>query len=332
MEISNNCVGLTDQELSARLPILASKEREDLATLLVHLEEFDRRKLYREEGCHSIFAYCTGKLHYAEPAAFRRIYAARVLREHPEVAGMLREGRLHLEGLTLLGPRLAGPDGPELLAQAQGKSKRDIERLVCALEPAEPPGDMVRRGTFPVPETAGEITATELDNLVSMPALVASHPLPVPPEPPSGGWVRVAFSAKDEFWLKVERVRALLRYKIPTGKLEEVFTQAIEDCLDRRDPARRLQKRRGTTVSKGAIPTVMSRRVPNHIRREVWRRDGGRCVFVAPGGHRCEATESLEFDHVRPWAMGGKSEADNIRLLCRAHNQMMAETLFGLRR
>jgi hypothetical protein len=38
----------------------------------------------------------------------------------------------------------------------------------------------------------------------------------------------------------------------------------------------------------------------------------------------------LEFDHVRPWALGGSSgDAANVRLLCRVHNRLEARRIFG---
>jgi hypothetical protein len=65
------------------------------------------------------------------------------------------------------------------------------------------------------------------------------------------------------------------------------------------------------------------------LRRYVWERDGGRCAFVSADGHRCDSTRRLEIDHVRPVAMGGETKPENLRLLCRAHNQYEAERLLG---
>jgi len=65
------------------------------------------------------------------------------------------------------------------------------------------------------------------------------------------------------------------------------------------------------------------------VKREVWARDHGRCTFVGTTGHRCEAQDALEFDHVIPVARGGPSTPENLRLLCRAHNQHEADQAFG---
>jgi hypothetical protein len=54
-----------------------------------------------------------------------------------------------------------------------------------------------------------------------------------------------------------------------------------------------------------------------------------RCTFIADSGHRCQERALLEYHHEQPFARNGPSTADNVRLLCRAHNALMAERDFG---
>src|SRR5262249_23748192 len=72
-----------------------------------------------------------------------------------------------------------------------------------------------------------------------------------------------------------------------------------------------------------------TRHVPAHVKRAVWKRDGGQCTFVGESGHPCEARTGIEFDHVRELARGGEATVDGIRLRCRGHNQYTAEQTFG---
>jgi hypothetical protein len=65
------------------------------------------------------------------------------------------------------------------------------------------------------------------------------------------------------------------------------------------------------------------------VKREVSERDGGQCTFVSDEGTRCPARTDLEWDHIVPIAKGGTSEASNVRLRCRAHNQYEAERVYG---
>jgi len=72
-----------------------------------------------------------------------------------------------------------------------------------------------------------------------------------------------------------------------------------------------------------------SRHVPTAVRSAVWLRDEGRCTFVDTRGVRCRATTALELHHEQPFARGGPATLENIRLRCRAHNELAAEQDFG---
>ena len=71
-----------------------------------------------------------------------------------------------------------------------------------------------------------------------------------------------------------------------------------------------------------------SRRIPAHVSRAVWGRDGSRCAFVGTEG-RCTSTAFLELHHLVPFAEGGASTVDNLELRGRNHNQYEAERWFG---
>ncbi len=53
-----------------------------------------------------------------------------------------------------------------------------------------------------------------------------------------------------------------------------------------------------------------NRLIPSEVKKEVWMRDGGKCVL-------CGSTTNLHFDHDLPFSKGGTSiTAKNVRLLC----------------
>ena len=57
-----------------------------------------------------------------------------------------------------------------------------------------------------------------------------------------------------------------------------------------------------------------TRLIPSAVKREVWKRDRGRCVD-------CLSEDNLHFDHIIPFSKGGSSlVAENIQLLCARHN------------
>ena len=57
-----------------------------------------------------------------------------------------------------------------------------------------------------------------------------------------------------------------------------------------------------------------SRHISSQVRREVWRRDFGRCV-------ECGSRDKLEYDHIIPFSKGGSNTARNIELLCENCNR-----------
>ncbi len=61
------------------------------------------------------------------------------------------------------------------------------------------------------------------------------------------------------------------------------------------------------------------------IKREVFKRAGGKCEH--PG---CNEIHYLEYDHCTTVALGGGNNFDNIRLVCKAHNQLYAIEQLGL--
>jgi 5-methylcytosine-specific restriction endonuclease McrA len=81
-------------------------------------------------------------------------------------------------------------------------------------------------------------------------------------------------------------------------------------------------------VNSNASHGANTRHIPAAVKREVWRRDQGRCAFIS-GTRRCTETAFLEFHHVVPYADGGAATVRNIELRCRAHNQYEAVLLFG---
>lgn len=76
----------------------------------------------------------------------------------------------------------------------------------------------------------------------------------------------------------------------------------------------RLEMADGEIQPKTTLDIPQSRLIPAAIKREVFKRDKGKCVICGRG-------DNLHFDHDFPYSKGGTSvSAANIRLLCARHN------------
>jgi hypothetical protein len=137
----------------------------------------------------------------------------------------------------------------------------------------------------------------------------------------------LSFTLTAEDHAAFERARTKLsRTKPRAMSMEEALNALVQFYLDHDGPKSRKKK------AEPAKPKASSRHIPRTTRNEVFDRDGHRCTYVAADGTRCTATHDLQVDHVRPFALGGTHEPDNLRVLCGAHNRRRAEETFGARR
>ena len=123
---------------------------------------------------------------------------------------------------------------------------------------------------------------------------------------------------------KLQKLRALLSHQLPTVTDEELLHLVLDEALAKRE------KKQGDIAAEVRSP--QERHVAEKLRAAIFARDGSRCSYQDPlSGRRCEGRHFLELDHIRPLALGGDTEAKNLRVLCRTHNQLLAAQA-GLKR
>jgi hypothetical protein len=339
---------LGNAELTAELNRLARCEREATAALIVHLAEFDARRLFEGAGYSSLFKYCMAVLHLSEDAVYNRIKAARAARDYPVIIERLESGALSPTTVRLLAPRLTRENHQALLAAASGQGKQAVEELLARRFPQPDVPARVRKvpsrpvtpalevppAGAPAPNTRLRVADGEM--LPAAPAAAADAEAPrVLPEPAvARPMVRplaperyeIRFTASAELREKLRLAQDLLGHAIPSGDIAQVFDRALTLLvadLSRKKFAATERPRR----SRGQ--STESRNVPADVRRLVATPDQRRCAFVAPNGRRCDERRFLEFHHVIPYAAGGQPTAENIQLRCRAHNGYEADLFYG---
>jgi hypothetical protein len=122
---------LSNTALLDQLLRLVQREREATVTLIAHLAEVEKRKLYLAEGYGSMFQYCTRVLHLSEHATYLRLEAARVSLRFPATLAALENGDLNLTAIRLLSPYLTAENLRELLAAARHRTRADIEAFIA---------------------------------------------------------------------------------------------------------------------------------------------------------------------------------------------------------
>jgi len=332
--------------LARRLAELAGDERAAQVEFLLHLEEFDRRQAWLEAGYGSLWEYCLRVLHLREGAAARRIRATRVLRRLPDLAEPLRDGRLCLTTVGLLDPVLTEENAGELIARAAYKTKAEVEELVVSLRPRMAPRDGLRRLPerqdaspslmLATPAATATATSTSTPEPINTPTMTTARAQPTRPtvRPVAADTWSLRVTVDAAFKQELDQLTELLSHKIPGGDLAAVLREAVHCAIEKHgkrkgavEPARK-RERKAPKVAPAA-PSKAREPVTAEVRRQVWKRDGGRCAWTSPDGHRCGSRWRVEIDHIDAAALGGPSTPENLRLACEAHNRLHAERTFG---
>jgi 5-methylcytosine-specific restriction endonuclease McrA len=144
-------------------------------------------------------------------------------------------------------------------------------------------------------------------------------------KPIAAGRYVVQFTIGEADHQRLQYALQLMSHRNPQGRLSVLSQAAIETLIAELEN----EKLGATDDPRESDASPNGRHIPRAVRREVVRRDGWQCSYVSPAGHRCESRWQLEFDHIREFARGGGSTVDNVRLLCRVHNQYAAECTYG---
>ena len=140
-EISN----VTDQKLIENLKQTVKTERKTQGEFLRYLCEVDNRGLYLKEGYSSLHRFCTQALGFSDASAWKRIQAARASKRFPVILEMVRGGSLTLSNVSILSPHLSDENASQLLKEAQGKNRLEVEKMVVAVHPKPDTDDSIRR-------------------------------------------------------------------------------------------------------------------------------------------------------------------------------------------
>src|SRR6267142_5602238 len=197
---------LSDEDLIAGLKAACGEERRLVARIVAYLVEVEERRIHLEAACSSLFDFCIRRLGMSEGQAYRRINAARLVRRFPSVLARIERGEIHLSALAQLRHHLTDANHAELLDEARGKSKREVQELLARRAPKPDVPNVLRK--LPTPTAP-----------------------PMPPariEPLSEARYRLQLTVSAELRDKLERATALMRHRNPSGDLAVVVESGID--------------------------------------------------------------------------------------------------------
>src|SRR5574341_1591395 len=352
------------RELSSRLLVLLRREQGAMADFLVALSDFDRRRLWVGMGYTSLFYYLRRELKLSSGAAFLRKTAAELLQRFPEAEAPLRDGRLCISSVRELAKVITAENRAEVLPRFFHASKNEAKAVAAEIAPREAVPQRVvvttvasralpspaaatlseapaRHASAPTLELGQSLLPGETPAVDAAPVEGGSAPLraPVAPataprstsEPLTASLHRLHATVSKEFMRKLAAAKDALSHSHP-GADEAAILEAGLDLLIERAAKRKGQvkrPRKGGGEGAGSPSGSESRHVPADVKRQVWLRDGGRCVWPTADGSVCGSTCRVQYDHIVPVARGGKSTVGNIRLACALHNDLAARQSFG---
>lgn len=307
-------------------------------------------------GHAGLFTFLHRELGLSKGAAHYRKTAAELVQRFPEVVEPLEDGRLCITSIVELAKVLTPDNRAEVLPRFFHCSRREAASVAAEIRPvevppsrevvtavrapgpasalvrAEPPLAAGGPGVMQLePPPAGSDARVQLVEPVranSTPALAGQlgRPAQEPEsiEPLTAELRRLHVTVSRRFMEKLESARAARSHARPGASAEAILEEALDLLL-----AREARKRGEVERPRAKAQPSKAGHIPAQVKREVWRRDGGRCQWRLESGGICGSTHRLELDHVVPSALGGLPTVGNLRLLCAGHNRLAARRVFG---
>ncbi len=294
MESANN----KHEHLHNEILNLVREERALTSKIIEGLQRVADEKIHLKMGYPTLFAYCNQALGYSEACAYRRIATVRIARELPEIKEKLDDGALSLTTLAMAQTlfrreQLTPAEKRSVLKKIENKSKFETEKIL--LQHTEAKDLFMPKARFKM----------------------MTH-----------STTQIQLTVNNDVIRKLNRIKALRSHKNPNLSYENLINDMCDFILKKIDPniknsrGDRDKSDRTRAIDAGKISKYI-RYIPAPLRSEVWMRDGGRCTYRdAETGKQCDSSHFLEIDHIQPIYAGGKATLENLRLLCRGHNQI----------
>jgi HNH endonuclease len=278
------------------------------------LLEGKRVRVHERLGYSTFLSYLEHVFGYGPRLASERIRVAEALTRLPAMFEALARGDLHWSAVRELTRIVVPATEGEWLAEARGKTVRDVEDMVSGLKQGDRPGDPRD------PKAQRHCLRFELSGDTVAAFREARRYLEL----------EVGHSLTDD-----EAIRMLAHHAMsgPRDSGRAAYQIAITVCEEcgrgTRDGAGRVleiephmveaawcdAQNIGRSTHVDGQPARATQTIPPRIRRMVERRDHGRCRVDG-----CRSAKHLEAHHIVPRAEGGTHDPSLLAMLCDAHH------------
>lgn len=311
---------MTDQEFDSQFLKKTARERELTKEILWDIVELDRRQLYLKYAYPSLFAYLTRRAGYSDGAAQRRIDAARLLNKIPEVANAIGEGRIHLSQASKVqqvcrlakketGVQIDVARQKNILKKLENKNSRETD-LILAQELNLEIKTSVRTKIQQDESVRVELTFTkdEMELIEAARAILSNQ---------AGGGMKESFVLMAKKIVNGAKPKEMNRQSLKRRPLP--MESKNSDTFTATAAVKLVQKSQDFQPFPGVVKSLKS--VTPKLKKEILNRDNY-CQFKDPeSGRLCGSRYFLEADHIQPRFLNGPHSLNNLRALCRNHNQ-----------
>ena len=129
----------------------------------------------------------------------------------------------------------------------------------------------------------------------------------------SSNTVRLSVTISKETMKKIEQIKGIFAHQnLELGELIDLMAKSL--IKEKREEL--IPQKKGKEEGKG-------RYIPKTIKHEAMKRAGYKCEM-------CGSSNALQYEHTIPYSVGGKSNSDGIKVLCRNCNLRAGIKFFGV--
>jgi 5-methylcytosine-specific restriction endonuclease McrA len=298
-------------ELDQCLKNFVKKERELLHSILKTILQIEEQKAYLELGYESLFTYLVNEIKYSKSTAQRRIDAALLLLEVPDLGAKIEEGSVNLGHLTLLqtAVRQAEKSGEEVSPQ----EKTEVLEQIAGKDLFE--------------------SAKEIATHFELPALQQTKV-----RPQSDGSIRMELTIPADLFAEIQEAQGLLSHAIQSGDLVDYLRHLTKMVIRqkrsvraRRQNAEQAPRENSEPMTQGKVPDGTRVQFTPQMKKMILNRQRT-CQHVDPEtGRKCQSNWYLQVDHIIPVWAGGLATFENAQVLCGVHNRLKYQRQAGRR-